>query len=195
MIPQHLVDLSRPLDADQPRFPSDPPILHTVYPDDGFLIDHIELVGPTGTHVDTPRHVHHTLPGLEIVQPLLALFVIRPGDSVDHIAPGTFVALHTGCALTDPAAPGWSLEQLRVLHKRGVAAVGHDTMNTDPAEFAFDGHFPGQQFWLRNGHWQVESLTNLDRVPREGAHIFVGVPKLSNAGSFPARVYALWDDQ
>jgi kynurenine formamidase len=44
---------------------------------------------------------------------------------------------------------------------------------------------------LRNGHWQIEVLANLDQVPAKGALIVVAWPKPKGGLGFPVRALAI----
>ena len=55
-----LIDLTRPLYPGMPKFPTDPDLEVTELESaaaDGFEVTCYRLVGPTGTHVDSPGHV------------------------------------------------------------------------------------------------------------------------------------------
>ncbi len=44
---------------------------------------------------------------------------------------------------------------------------------------------------LRHGHWQIEVMANLDRVPATGAIIVATWPKAKRGLGFPARAFAI----
>ena len=44
---------------------------------------------------------------------------------------------------------------------------------------------------LTRGHWQIEVMANLDRVPATGALIVVSWPKPKHGLGFPARAIAI----
>ena len=68
--------------------------------------------------------------------------------------------------------PGWSLPVLQCLiEERGISAIGHDTLDTDPGTAWSQGDFSLERYVLSKGCWQIEALTNLDRVPEHGAII------------------------
>jgi kynurenine formamidase len=58
-----------------------------------------------------------------------------------------------------------------------------DTDTTDSME--------SEAWLLRNGHWQIEVMANLDKVPATGALIVAAWPKVENGFGFPARVFAI----
>ncbi|QGU04059.1 Kynurenine formamidase [Corynebacterium comes] len=212
MIFSRLVDLTRPMYPGQPKFPTDPDmsvsVLHPAGPD-GFEVLSYRLVGPWGTHVDAPGHA---VPGArtlaeitpsELILPLAVIpLVDAPSLTAAHVLAwerehgpvpaGGFVALHTGWAdHTSPDTPGWALDAVELLHARGVRAIGHDTLNTDPGPLTASDQYPAQRFWLSHDHWQVEFLTHLDQVPATGATMWVSWPVPAGGSSFPARALAV----
>ena len=44
---------------------------------------------------------------------------------------------------------------------------------------------------LKNNHYQIEVMANLDQVPERGAVIVVTWPKVKNGLGFPARAFAI----
>ncbi|WJY27383.1 MULTISPECIES: cyclase family protein [Sporosarcina] len=123
------------------------------------------------------------------------------------IESGTFVALRTDWSKRwpDEAAfcnkdedgnnriPGWGLDALKFLfEERGVKAVGHETFDTDSAaDFRRNGALHGEYYVLEQDTYQVELLTNLDKLPTRGAVIFNIVPKPEKASGFPVRSFAI----
>lgn len=88
--------------------------------------------------------------------------------------------------------PGWSLEVLTYLfEERGVTAVGHEVLNTDPGFAASRGDFSLETYVLSRDRYQIELLANLDQVPEQGAVVIATVPKPYRGTSFPARVIAI----
>lgn len=92
-----------------------------------------------------------------------------------------------------PHAPGWGLDALQLLDERGVAAIGHETMDADPVATGRDGDdgFTCQRWWLGRGKWLVELLTGLDAVPEASALAVAAWPKPLGGTGFPARVVAI----
>jgi kynurenine formamidase len=86
--------------------------------------------------------------------------------------------------------PGFGVAAARMLvEDRGVVGLGTDTLGIDPGR-AVD--FPvHRDVTLPRGVWHVENVTNLALVPAVGCWVVVGVPKISEASGFPARVLAL----
>ena len=48
-----------------------------------------------------------------------------------------------------------------------------------------------ESYILHQNHYQIELLTNLDRVPEYGALVVVTFPKVKDGSGFPARVFAI----
>jgi kynurenine formamidase len=88
--------------------------------------------------------------------------------------------------------PGWSLDVLEYLYEtRKIGASGHETTDTDPGIVTSKDQFPLETYILKQGRYQVELLSNLERVPEAGALGVVTFPKPKNGSGFPARVFAI----
>jgi kynurenine formamidase len=48
-----------------------------------------------------------------------------------------------------------------------------------------------ETYILQRGHYQIEVMANLDKVPPKGALIVVTWPKVRNGLGFPARAFAI----
>ncbi len=88
--------------------------------------------------------------------------------------------------------PGWSLEVLKFLYeKRKITASGHEPTDTDPGIATSQGDYSLEAYILSTNHYQIELLTNLDKVPEAGALVVVAFPKPKDGSGFPARVFAI----
>lgn len=88
--------------------------------------------------------------------------------------------------------PGWSVAAIKYLvEERGVAAIGHETSDTDPAVLAAKNDYEAERYILGQDRYQIELLRDLDQCPAVGALIFCAFPKLLNGSGFPARCFAL----
>jgi kynurenine formamidase len=88
--------------------------------------------------------------------------------------------------------PGWSLEALQYLYEeRGITASGHEPTDTDPGVSTSAGSYAAEAYILGMDHYQIELLTNLDKVPATGAIVLVTFPKPRGGSGFPARVIAI----
>jgi kynurenine formamidase len=83
--------------------------------------------------------------------------------------------------------PAWTLEAIKYLFEtRGVTAIGHEGLDTDITQT-----MDSETWILKNGHYQIEVMANLDQVPATGAVIVVTWPKVENGFGFPARAFAI----
>ena len=48
-----------------------------------------------------------------------------------------------------------------------------------------------ENYLLKSGHYQIEIMANLDKVPAKGALIVVSWPKVKDGLGFPARAFAI----
>jgi kynurenine formamidase len=139
-------------------------------------------------------------------------YTIRMDDVLDWerrhgpIPEGAFVAMRTDWSKRWPEAkamrnedangvahyPGWSKEVLKYLYEeRKITASGHETTDTDPGIATSKGDYALETYILGTDHYQIELLTNLDKVPEAGAIVVVTFPKPKGGSGFPARVFAI----
>ena len=90
-------------------------------------------------------------------------------------------------------SPGWSVEGLEFLfQERQIKAIGHETFDTDASiDYQKNGSLLAEYYVLEQDTYQIELLTNLDKVPAKGAVIFNIVPKPEKASGFPVRSFAI----
>jgi hypothetical protein len=75
--------------------------------------------------------------------------------------------------------PAWSLETVKFLvEKRGVTAIGHESMDTDTTD-----KMESETYILQQGHFQIEVMANLDQLPAKGALIVVTWPKVQGCST------------
>jgi kynurenine formamidase len=113
-----------------------------------------------------------------------------------RIPHGSFVALRTDMYKdwdADPERfkrtpfPAWSFETIKFLYEqRGAVATGHESLDTDTTD-----KMESETYILQHGHYQIEVMANLDKVPPKGALIVVTWPKVRNGLGFPARAFAI----
>jgi kynurenine formamidase len=187
--------------------------------DDGFRSTSYEMVGQYGTHVDPPAHFDEkgiTMDEIPLKQMILPLIVLdntrylakdpshafSPADLMawekqhGRIPRGAFVALRTDMYKdwnSNPERfkrepfPAWSLETIKFLYEqRGTVATGHESMDTDTSDKMLS-----ETYILQHGHYQIEVMANLDKVPPKGALIVVTWPKVRKGLGFPARAFAI----
>jgi kynurenine formamidase len=126
----------------------------------------------------------------------------------DHgqVPPGAFVAMRSDWSKRWPDAdkmankdangaahyPGWSLPVLKHLYEeRKITASGHETTDTDPGIATTKDDYSLETYVLSTNHYQIELLTNLDKVPESGAIVVVSFPKPKGGSGFPARAFAI----
>jgi kynurenine formamidase len=186
---------------------------------DGFRAFFYSLAGQYGTHVDPPAHFDPNgktmdqIPLKQMILPLV-IFDITPmlrkdpnhalsvGDlkawETEHgrVPAGSFAALRTDMSKdwsTHPRRfkrypfPAWSLQAIKFLYEeRGIVANGHESLDTDSTQ-----DLKSESWLLNHGHWQIEVMANLDKVPVTGALIVVTWPKPDHGLGFPARAFAI----
>jgi kynurenine formamidase len=88
--------------------------------------------------------------------------------------------------------PAWSMPVLKFLfEQRHVAAIGHETTDTDGGAGATRDDYSLESYVLGTNHYQIEVLAHLDKVPDAGALVMVSFPKPAHGTGFPARVVAI----
>lgn len=122
------------------------------------------------------------------------------------IPTGAFVAMRTDWSKRWPSQeemqnqdangvahyPGWSIEVLKFLYEtRKITASGHETTDTDPGIATSQDDYSLEYYILNEDHYQIELLTNLDKVPEAGAIVIATWPKPKKGSGFPARVFAI----
>ena len=186
---------------------------------DGFRVFFYSMVGQYGTHVDPPAHFDpggKTMDQIPLKQMILPLVVfdLTPMLKTDpnhalsvedlkawesrhgRVPAGSFAALRTDMYKDWDANPqrfkrapfpAWSLEAIKFLYEqRGIVANGHESMDTDATD-----DLKSEAWVLKHGHWQIEVMANLDKVPPTGALIVVTWPKAEHGLGFPARAFAI----
>jgi len=186
---------------------------------DGFRTFFYSLVGQYGTHIDPPAHFApngQTLDQIPLKQMILPLVIFDmtrmlmkdPSHALTvedikiweakhgRVPSGSFAALRSDMSKdwsTNPQRfkrypfPAWSLQAIEFLYEdRGIVANGHESMDTDTTP-----DLKSERWLLNHGHWQIEVMANLDKVPATGALIVVSWPKPEHGLGFPARAFAI----
>jgi kynurenine formamidase len=186
---------------------------------DGFRATFYDMVGQYGTHVDPSAHFAEggitmdNIPLKEMILPLV-VFDATPFLAKDpnhafspddlrawerrhgRVPKGVFAALRTDMSKdweSNPERfkrspfPAWSLDTVKILvEQRGVTAIGHESLDTDTTD-----KMESETYVLQKGRYQIEVMTNLDKVPATGALIVVTWPKVKDGLGFPARAFAI----
>ena len=212
-----LVDLSHVIEAGMTTYPGLPgPVFgeHLSRTDSRghyeagteFLIGRIDMIGNTGTYLDTPFHRYQDgfdLGGLalEDVADLPGVCVGAPGhelgpevvEGVDLL--GRAVLFATGWdrhwrsdAYGDPDHPFVSAGLVDALVEGGAVLVGIDSVNIDDTR---GGARPAHSGLLAAGVPVVEHLTGLDQLVGQQFRFFAVPPKVAGFGTFPVRAFAL----
>jgi kynurenine formamidase len=86
--------------------------------------------------------------------------------------------------------PGFSNEAIRFLiEKRNIAGIGVDVLSFD---HGLDEKYSGHKILFAAGKWGVECVANLASIPKVGATIIVGAPKVGKATGGFSRIIAVW---
>jgi kynurenine formamidase len=86
--------------------------------------------------------------------------------------------------------PGFSNEAIKFLLKeRNIAGIGVDVLSFDPG---IDENYTGHKTLFTAGKWGVECVANLNKIPKTGATIIVGAPKVGKATGGFSRLIAVW---
>lgn len=171
-----------------------------------FLIGTIEMVGNTGTYLDTPFHRFDG--GYDLATLDLATVADVPGvcltvgdaaigpsvlDGID--VAGRAVLFHTGWdrhwrtdAYGDTEHPHLSEAAVARLVEGGASLVGIDSVNIDDTR---GGDRPAHSGLLGAGIPVVEHLTRLGLVTGQSFRFFAVPPKVIGFGTFPVRAFAL----
>jgi kynurenine formamidase len=172
-------------------------------------------------HFDPPGRLQDSYDPHEFAYPLVVIdkstavaanpdYVLSKQDILDfekiygEIPAGSFVAFRSDWSKRTVAEyenkdaagnshyPGWDIEALKFLiDVRNVAAVGHETPDTDSAVTGETVGFIGEDYVLDHGKLNVELLKNLDQVPPVGAIVFDTFPRIKGGTGFTSRVFAI----
>jgi kynurenine formamidase len=171
-----------------------------------FLIGRIDMVGNTGTYLDTPFHRFDggsDLAGLALddVADLPGVCIDAPGPDIglevvaDLDLAGRAVLFATGWdrhwgtdTYGDPSHPFVNADLVESLVDGGAVLVGIDSVNIDDTR---GGDRPAHTGLLAAGIQVVEHLTGLDALVGREFHFFAVPPKVSGFGTFPVRAFAV----
>jgi kynurenine formamidase len=212
-----LVDLSHTIEAGMVTYPGLPGPVITDHlsrvdsrshyaPGTEFLIGRIEMVGNTGTYLDTPFHRYEggldlaDLP-LDDVADLPGVCIKSPGPELgaDLLAgvdvSGRAVLFATGWdrhwrtdAYGDPSHPFVNGGLTDALVEGGAVLVGIDSVNVDDTR---GGSRPAHSGLLAAGIQVVEHLTGLEQLEGREFRFFAVPPKVRHFGTMPVRAFAL----
>jgi len=212
-----LVDVSHVIEAGMVTYPGLPgPVISdhlsrtdsraNYAPGTEFLIGRIDMVGNTGTYLDTPFHRFDggsdlAALALDDVADLPGVCVEAPGPEIGPVTvdgldvAGMAVLFSTGWdrhwgteAYGDPSHPFINEELVDRLVEGGAVLVGIDSVNIDDTR---GGERPAHTGLLDAGIQVVEHLTGLEALIDREFRFFAVPPKVSGFGTFPVRAFAV----
>jgi len=212
-----LIDVSHVIEAGMVTYPGLPgPVISdhlsrtdsraNYAPGTEFLIGRIDMVGNTGTYLDTPFHRFDggsdlAALALDDVADLPGLCVEAPGPEIGPVTvdgldvAGMAVLFSTGWdrhwgteAYGDPSHPFINGELVDRLVEGGAVMVGIDSVNIDDTR---GGERPAHTGLLDAGIQVVEHLTRLETLINREFRFFAVPPKVSGFGTFPVRAFAV----
>lgn len=170
-----------------------------------FHIGRIQMVGNTGTYVDSPFHRYGSgsdlaelpLESLADLEGVMATTEDRAtGEAAftDLDVRGKAVLVHTGWARYW-GTPGYfhghpfiTRDAARCLACAGAALVGIDSLNIDDTD---DLTRPAHSILLEAGIPICEHLRGLEQLPADGFRFFAVPVKVRRFGTFPVRAFAV----
>jgi arylformamidase len=175
-----------------------------------FQIGRIEMVGNTGTYIDSPQHRYRDGTGLADIA--LEQVAGLPGIAIDDEGPviqpdprltadlaGHAVLFHTGWSrhwrterYGHPDHPYLSGATVDALLDARPALVGIDSVNIDDTR---GGERDAHTRLLEAGILIVEHLTGLAALPEHGFEFFAVPAKVDGIGTFPIRAFAVLRDE
>ncbi len=177
-----------------------------------FQIGKIELVGNTGTYLDSPFHRYAD--GIDLSELPLEFLANLPcvvariapdaGPAIDVLplseaqVRGRAVLVHTGWDRywrTDAYFndhPHLTARAASWLVNAGAVLVGIDSFNIDSVK---TGERPVHSELLGHDIPIVEHLRGLDALPAEGSRFFAVPVKVKSFGTFPVRAFALCEEE
>jgi arylformamidase len=171
-----------------------------------FHIGRIEMIGNTGTYIDSPFHRYAD--GKDLSELPLESMADLPGIRINgNSTPANDVNLFEGKDVAGKAVlvqTGWSRHWLtekyfdnppfltrkaaEFLANSGAALVGIDSMNIDDIN---DKSRPVHTVLLEANIPVVEHLTNLAELPPQDFRFFAVPVKVKAFGTFPVRAFAI----
>lgn len=96
----------------------------------------------------------------------------------------------------NPHYPGWDYDAVKFLvEERNVGSIGHETFDTDPPSREKQRPFKAECYFLKQDHFQIEVLANLDKVPEHGGIVFCIFAKQKGGTGFPVRCFAIYQNK
>lgn len=209
-------DLTATLETFMPVWPTSP--LPTFEPvgfvaRDGYLIERINCLTHTGTHLDAPAHFLEGTATVDAIAPsalvgTAAVLDVR-ADLQGTIIPKAALEKHWPKGPSPEIVllrsdwsreraptrkylyefPGLDVDGAEWLAGRGVKGVGTDTLGIDPYS---NQKFEAHKVLLGKGIWLLEALDHLDALREGTSYTLVAAPlKIARASGAMARVFAI----
>ncbi len=170
-----------------------------------FQIGRIDMVGNTGTYLDTPFHRYPD--GADLADMPLDAVTALPGCVVRAKGPAIGAQMFAGLPIAGHAVlvhTGWdrhwrtdayfeghpflTADAAAWLRDAGAALVGIDSLNIDDTS---DGERPVHTILLGAGIPICEHLTNLAALPDDGFLFSATPPRIRGMGTFSVRAHAI----
>jgi len=170
-----------------------------------FQIGRIEMVGNTGTYLDSPFHRYpdgkdlSQLP-LTSLAALEAVCVLATSGSIGRDTFGGLDLRGKAVLIATNWDRNWGTEAYYEGHpyvteeaawflkESGVKLVGIDSYNIDDVQ---DKRRPAHSILLGSEIPIVEHMTGLGQLPKDGFRFFAVPPKVKAFGTFPVRCFAM----
>ena len=174
-----------------------------------FSIGRIDMVGNTGTYLDTPFHRYPggtdlselalsriaDLPGIVVRAASRPKRALGPEIFDGRDLAGRAVLVHTGWSRRWGTAayfeehPYLTEKAAALLAGASIALAGIDSLNIDRIE---GGERPAHSLLLAAGIPIVEHMTALESLPDGDFRFFAVPPKVRGFGTFPVRAFAVF---
>ena len=214
MVYKKVYDLSVTIRSFMPLWPTNPNLriepVGTV-PRDGYLVESINGVTHSGTHIDAPSHMLENgdsvdkLPLENLVSEGFMIKISPKGKEINegHLRErwrddynGKAILLNTGWYKKRGFTrefqydfPGLSEDAAEFLIKRGVKLVGIDSLGIEPFDHS---DFKVHKKILGAGIIIIEDLYGLDQLQEGKKYLITAAPlKIENGSGAPARVFAI----
>ncbi len=204
-----IIDLTHKIDENIPVYPGTPEVKVQIFAtveNTGFREKLFQISSHVGTHMDAPAHMItggnfldnyplQKFSGSAVVVDVRSYGKLELGaDLVQNLPRVDFILFNTGYDqkwgkadyLSDFPYPG--IELAKSLVKRGVKAIGVDTVSVDATQ---NTTYPTHHELLGNEVLIIENLTNLQALPGDVFQFFALPLNIAEADGAPVRAMAL----
>lgn len=182
-----------------------------------FLVQSMAMPAGVGTHIDSPSHCvpgAHTVEAIPLENLIVPLIVIDVHDKATEkyeiskddvrdfekvhgvIREGCFVAFYTGWSAhwqtpqryhNQHVFPSLTPSAAALLLSRKIVGLGIDTLSPDLPSSGFPVH----RLVLEAGHYIVENIANLEKMPQVGSYVLIFPLKGVGLTEAPVRMVGL----